>query len=48
MYELVQTQALTLSYLDMFRLFAVASLAVIPLVVLMRRSVAKGGATAAH
>ncbi len=48
MYELVQAQALMLSYLDMFRLFAMASLAVIPLVLLMRRSVAKDGAAAAH
>ena len=46
MYELVKAQALALSYLDMFRLFAVASLAVIPLVFLMRRSVAKDGAMA--
>jgi DHA2 family multidrug resistance protein len=48
MYELIQTQAQILSYLDIFRLFAMASLAVIPLVLLMRRSVAKGGAAAAH
>jgi DHA2 family multidrug resistance protein len=48
MYEIVQAQALTLSYLDLFRLFAMASLTVIPLVLLMRRSVAKGGPAAAH
>jgi DHA2 family multidrug resistance protein len=47
-YETVQAQALTLSYLDMFRLFAVASLVVVPVVLLMRRSVAQGGAMAAH
>jgi DHA2 family multidrug resistance protein len=47
-YEQVQTQAQILSYLDIYRLFAVASLAVIPLVLLMRRSVARGGAAAAH
>ncbi len=48
LYELVQRQAMILSYLDMFRLFAVASLAVIPLVLLMRRSVARDGSLAAH
>jgi DHA2 family multidrug resistance protein len=48
MYELIQAQSLILSYLDMFRLFAFASLTVIPLVLLMRRSVAKGGPAAAH
>ena len=47
-YELVQSQAMILSYLDMFRLFAVASLAVIPLVLLMRRSVAGDGSMATH
>jgi DHA2 family multidrug resistance protein len=48
LYGLVQHEALTLSYLDMFRLFAFASLLVIPLVLLMRRSVAKGGELVAH
>ncbi len=48
LYGLVQREALTLAYLDMFRLFAFASLLVIPLVFLMRRSVAKGGELAAH
>jgi MFS transporter, DHA2 family, multidrug resistance protein len=47
-YGLVQQQALVMSYLDMFRLFAVASLAVIPFVLMMRRSVAKGKTAAAH
>ena len=47
-YGLVQQQALALSYLDLFRLFAVAMVAVIPLVLLMRRSVAGKGALAAH
>jgi DHA2 family multidrug resistance protein len=45
---LVQQQALALSYLDMFRLFAVASLLVVPLVLLMRRSAAQGAPVAAH
>jgi hypothetical protein len=44
----VQRQALLLSYLDLFRLFALATVVVIPLVLLMRRSVAKGGAAAVH
>ncbi len=48
LYGLMQHEALTLSYLDMYRLFAFASLLVIPLVLLMRRSVAKGGELAAH
>jgi MFS transporter, DHA2 family, multidrug resistance protein len=48
MYQLVQQQALMLSYLDMFRLFSIASLAVIPLVLLMRPSVARDGTMAAH
>jgi DHA2 family multidrug resistance protein len=48
LYGLVQREALTLSYLDVFRVFAVASLLVVPLVLLMRRSVAKGGELAAH
>jgi MFS transporter, DHA2 family, multidrug resistance protein len=44
LYLQVQRQALLLSYLDLFRLFALATVVVIPLVLLMRRSVAKGGA----
>ena len=40
-YGMVQQQAMAMSYLDMFRLFALASLAVIPFVLLMRRAVAK-------
>ena len=47
MYSQVQHQALALSYFDMFRLFAFASFAVIPLVLLMKRSVAEKGAEAA-
>lgn len=39
-YQLVQQQALALSYFDLFWLFSVASLAIIPLVLLMRKSVA--------
>jgi DHA2 family multidrug resistance protein len=48
LYGEVQRQALALSYLDLFRLFGFAMLAVIPLVLLMRRSVATGKAVAAH
>jgi DHA2 family multidrug resistance protein len=48
LYGLVQREALTLSYLDLFRLFALASILVVPLVLLMRRSVARGGEMAAH
>jgi MFS transporter, DHA2 family, multidrug resistance protein len=47
LYGLVQHQAMAMSYLDMFRLFALASLAVIPFVLLMRRAVVKGKADAA-
>jgi DHA2 family multidrug resistance protein len=48
LYGTVQRQAEALAYLDLFRLFAVAMLAVIPLVLLMRRSVSSGKAVAAH
>jgi DHA2 family multidrug resistance protein len=48
LYQLVQQQALALSYFDLFRFFAFASLAVIPLVLLMRRSVAQGDSLAMH
>jgi MFS family permease len=44
----VLRQAESLAYLDLFRTFAVAMLAVIPLVLLMRRSVASGQSVAAH
>jgi DHA2 family multidrug resistance protein len=44
----VMRQAQALAYLDLFRTFAVAMLAVVPLVLLMRRSVASGKAVAAH
>jgi DHA2 family multidrug resistance protein len=48
-YSEVQRQALAMSYFDMFRFFAFASFAVIPLVLLMRRSVSeKGAGTGAH
>ncbi|HZU35430.1 MAG TPA: DHA2 family efflux MFS transporter permease subunit, partial [Gemmataceae bacterium] len=48
-YGLVQQQALLLSYLDLFRIFALASLFVIPLVLLMRRAVPhKGAEMAVH
>ena len=43
----VQRQALALSYFDMFRFFAFASLAAVPLVLLMKRSVAGQGSNAA-
>jgi DHA2 family multidrug resistance protein len=48
LYAEVQRQALLLSYMDLFRLFAVATVVAIPIVFLMRRSVAQGGAAAAH
>ena len=44
----MQRQAQALAYLDLFRVFAVAMVAVIPLVLLMRRSVASGKAVAAR
>ncbi len=48
LYGLVQQQAMTMSYLDLFWLFGVLSLAVAPLVFLMKRSVAEGSGLAAH
>ncbi len=48
MYQTVQRQATGMSYLDLFWLFGALSLAVIPLVFLMRPAVAKGGDMAAH
>ena len=48
-YRLVQQQAAALAYMDMFWLYAWAALAVIPLVLLMRRPRApKAGEMAAH
>ncbi len=48
-YNLVQQQALLLSYMDLFRIFALLSLIVVPLVLLMRRAVPqKGAEMAAH
>ncbi|HVT28813.1 MAG TPA: hypothetical protein VHE81_12435 [Lacipirellulaceae bacterium] len=48
-YSEVQRQAGALSYFDMFRFFSLASFAVVPLVLLMKRSVAQKGADmAAH
>ncbi len=41
-YQVVQQQALALSYFDLFWLFAMLSFAVIPLVFFMKRSVADG------
>jgi DHA2 family multidrug resistance protein len=42
--DLLQQQALSLAYFDVFWLFAVLALALVPLVFLMRRSVAEKGA----
>jgi DHA2 family multidrug resistance protein len=47
-YGMVQKQAQTLAYLDIFRLFAWSTLLVIPLVLLMRKSVAAKGPAAVH
>ena len=48
-YRLVQQQAAALAYMDMFRLYAWAALAVVPLVLLIRRPAApKAGEVAAH
>jgi DHA2 family multidrug resistance protein len=44
----VNQQASLMSYLDLFRLFAVLSFAVIPFIFLMRKTVSKGGGIAAH
>ncbi|HTU89947.1 MAG TPA: DHA2 family efflux MFS transporter permease subunit [Gemmataceae bacterium] len=48
LYGMVQREAMTLSYLDMYRLSALGLLLAIPVVLLMRRSVAKDGEMAAH
>ena len=47
-YGLVQQQELALSNLDVIRLFALAMVAVILLVLLMRRSLVSKGAAVAH
>ena len=47
-YGMVQKQAQTLAYLDIFRQFAWSTLLVIPLVLLMRKSVAAKGPAAVH
>ena len=48
-YRLVQQQAASLAYMDMFWLYAWAAVAVIPLVLLMRRPTApKAGEMAVH
>jgi hypothetical protein len=44
----VQQQAAILSYLDMFRLFGVLTLLVIPLMIFMRRPGHGGELVAAH
>jgi len=48
LYGQVQQQASALAYLDMFRLFAILTVLTIPLVLLMRRSVAEKGPAAVH
>jgi MFS transporter, DHA2 family, multidrug resistance protein len=48
MYQFVQQQAAAISYLDMFWLFSMLSFAVIPLVLLMKRSASDGGSIAVH
>ncbi len=48
LYARLQQQALSLAYFDLFWLFALMAFAVIPLVLLMRRSVSEKGAAARH
>ncbi|MDR3634742.1 MAG: DHA2 family efflux MFS transporter permease subunit [Isosphaeraceae bacterium] len=48
MYQVVQQQAAAVSYLDVFWVFGVLSFAVIPLVLLMKRSASDGGSIAVH
>jgi MFS transporter, DHA2 family, multidrug resistance protein len=48
LYGEIQRQAGVLSYLEMFRMFSLATVMVIPLVMIMRRSTATAGAMAAH
>ena len=48
LYGMVQRQAAAMSFLDVFWLFGMLSLAVVPLVFLMRRSVGGADMTAAH
>ncbi|MHB8873537.1 MAG: DHA2 family efflux MFS transporter permease subunit [Myxococcaceae bacterium] len=48
MYGMVQREAMAMSYMDLFWLFGMLSLVVMPLVFLMKPSVAKGGEMAAH
>lgn len=48
LYANMQRQAAVMSYLDIFQFFAVLSLLVIPMLFLMKRSVAQGGELAAH
>ncbi len=47
-YQVVQQQAMAMSYLDMFWLFSMLALVVIPLVFLMKRPTSTGGSLAAH
>ena len=47
-YGLIQQQSAILSYLDIFRTFAVATLLVIPLVMFMKRGAVTKEAMAAH
>ena len=48
MYQVVQQQSAAVSYLDMFWLFSMLSFAVIPLVLLMKRSASDGGSIPVH
>ncbi len=48
MYQYVQQQAAAISYLDMFWLFSMLSFAVIPLVLLMKRSASDAGSLSVH
>jgi DHA2 family multidrug resistance protein len=48
MYALVQRQAAMLSYMDLYRGFAIGILCVTPLVLLMKKAVAQPGDMTAH
>jgi len=48
LYAMVQRQAAVLAYVNMYQLFALATLMVIPLVMLMRRGAVTKEAMSAH
>jgi DHA2 family multidrug resistance protein len=48
LYQQVQQQAQSLAYFDLFFLFSMAAFAVVPLVLLMKRSVSEKGAVSMH